>query len=384
MYGMNPRVRALRVTVCVLARSISLLALFIAGCGAPDSRSPGEDVARAPLVHEAYVWQRAWTAPVRDAVAEAPRELSGLRVLALEIAADGTASWPAVAIDALRASRRPITAVVRIDGSRPIADLSLAPVVTKLAAWRDAGVDVAGVEIDHDCATAALADYAAWLRGARVPAPLRWSITALPTWTESAELARVIAAVDESVVQVHAIRAPVVFEPRQARRWVEAFAAATAGRPFRVAVPTYRVVIDGVAHEADPREVAGFVHELARAAPPGLRGIVWFRLPVASDRATWRVSTLRVAINQLPLVANVRVRLVPHAGGTFDVVLSNDGTLDARYPGIALEGPGDLVAGYRHAEDSRWTPPARLLAAGETIVIGWATGKREDLYVSIR
>ena len=317
---------------------------------------------------------------MRDAVADAPPELAGLHVLALEVAADGAQVWPAVALDALRRSHRPITAVVRIDGSRPLAELSLAPLVEVLATWREAGVEVAGVEIDHDCATAALADYATWLVRARVPG-VRWSITALPTWTGSAALARVIAAVDEVVLQVHAIRAPTIFEPHQARRWVDAFATAMAGRPFRVAVPTYRVELG----EAEPRMVAGFVHELAGAAVPGLRGIVWFRLPVASDRATWRTATLRGAITGAPLVADVRVHVAPRGPGVFDIVLANDGTLDARYPGVWLEGSADLVAGYKFDHDHmRWNAPARVIAAGETTVIGWVTRKDKELpYVEI-
>lgn len=334
--------------------------------------------APANLTHEAYVWQRAWTGAVREAVAAAPPELTGLRVLALEIEG-GRQVWPDVVTDVLVKAGRPVTAVVRIDGSRPIADLSLEPLLGRLDEWRRAGVAVAGVEIDHDCATAALPEYAAWLRRARVPAPLRWSITALPTWAESPELARVAGAVDELVVQVHAVRAPTLFDPRQARRWVDDFAEATAGRPFRVAVPTYRVVIDGVPLAADPVEVAGFVRALERVPVPGLRGVVWFRLPIDADLTTWRTPTLRAAIGRRPLAPDVRVSLVERGRDVFDVVLANAGTLDARYPALRISGDltaADLVAGYRRApEPARWTPPDRTLAAGTRVVIGWTTGK---------
>ena len=62
------------------------------------------------------------------------------------------------------------------------------------ARWRAAGVDVVGLEIDHDCATAVLADYARWLAANRPPAPLAWSITALPTWAGAPALPAVAAA----------------------------------------------------------------------------------------------------------------------------------------------------------------------------------------------
>jgi hypothetical protein len=335
------------------------------------------------LTHEAYVWQRAWTGAVREAVAAAPPELSGLRVLVLEVA-DGRLSWPEVAeegdagIEALVATHRPVTAVVRIAGSRPIAGLSLAPVLARLDVWRNAGVQVVGVEIDHDCATAALPEYATWLNSARVPAPLRWSITALPTWAGSPALPRVAAAVDEIVVQVHAVRAPSVFEPQQARRWLAEFARAVPDRPLRVAVPTYRVVVHEAPLAADPVQVARFVQTLARDPVAGVQGVVWFRLPVDSDRATWSTPTLRAVIAGLPLAPDLRIRLVEQHAGVFDVVLANSGSLDASYPALRFSGSVvavDLVDGYRAMDTRQWMPPDRIAPAGSQRVIGWATGQ---------
>src|ERR1041384_4865753 len=76
-----------------------------------------------PLAHDAYIWQRDWTESVRAAVAAAPDELDGFRVLVLEVETDGSEphdAWPDVDAAALAATHRPVTAVVRIDGSRPI------------------------------------------------------------------------------------------------------------------------------------------------------------------------------------------------------------------------------------------------------------------------
>ena len=149
-----------------------IVAVAVAACsssGPSSSASSSRHAAVAPIAlqHEAYVWQRAWTGSVRAAVASAPAELAGLRVLTLEIDRDGHATWPGVSTDALVRASRPITAVVRIDGSRIPADLALAPVLDRIDRWRAAGVPVAGIEIDHDCATAALADYATWLAAQR-------------------------------------------------------------------------------------------------------------------------------------------------------------------------------------------------------------------------
>ncbi len=111
------------------------------GAGAGGAHPP------AQLVHEAYVWQRAWTGAVRDAVSAAPAELTGLRVLALEVDGDDE-TWPAVDVAALAATGRPVTAVVRHGGARPRAELSLAALLARLGVWQRAGVDVIGVEID--------------------------------------------------------------------------------------------------------------------------------------------------------------------------------------------------------------------------------------------
>lgn len=380
-----------------LALSVSLaLASLTCGLAACDAASAPD--AR-PLSHEAYVWQRAWTGTVRAAVAEVPAELSGLRVLALEVerpradAASGADEpgqrpgrtltqrliWPDIDARALARSGRPITAVVRIGGSRPVADLSLQPLWQRIAAWQDAGVAVVGVEIDHDCATAALADYAAWLRAWQPPAHLRRSITALPTWAGSPALSQVAAAVDELVVQVHAIRAPQLFAARRARLWIEEFARAVGDRPLRVALPTYRAEVGGALLAAEPDDVAAFVRELERAPVANVEGIVWFRLPVETDVATWPARTLQAVIAGRPLAADIHVALVERGPQLFDIVLDNRGTRTGAWPHLALGGDieaADPSNGYTRAGQTRWlAPPENVVRAGATTVVGWVRGR---------
>ncbi|HUQ04625.1 MAG TPA: DUF3142 domain-containing protein [Kofleriaceae bacterium] len=262
------------------------------------SPSSSSSSPAAALSHEAYVWQRAWTGAVRAAVANAQPELSGLRVLTLEIAPDGTARSPAIDTASLVRASRPITAVVRIDGSRVPAETSLAPAFERIERWRAAGVPVAGLEIDHDCATAALGDYATWLAAHR-PAALRFSITALPTWASAPdELRAIAAAVDEMVVQVHAVRAPAIFDAAAARRWLEQFAAVVAVRRpvLRVALPTYEVALGA----AEPEDVGAFLRALEREPVPGVAGVVWFRLPVPPDRTAWSAAVLGAVIRGAP------------------------------------------------------------------------------------
>lgn len=354
------------------------------------ARATSPPAAMVPLVHEAYVWQRAWTPAVSSAVAGAPADYAALRVLIAEVPAAtdaiGAAVWPAVDVDALARSKRMVTAVVRIDGRRVPEALELGAVVERIARWRAAGVVVRGIEIDHDCATAALDHYAAWLERNR-PRAMRWSITALPTWAGAPdELGRVAAVVDEMVVQVHAVRLPRIFEPRAARDGLEAFAAAVPGEPLQVALPTYRVRLAGRTQAASLDELGGFVRQLERRPVAGVQGVVWFRLPVAGDDSTLPATALLALIRDRAPPSSTTVELEPMAPGLYDVVLVNHGAAPAPWPIISFHGDladADLVGGYRAApHHHRWQPPARDLAAGGRTVVGWATGK--ELRVSVR
>jgi hypothetical protein len=356
------------------------------GCRTPGS-SPGDGEAARPLVHEAYVWQRSWTGSVARSVAGASSSLAGLRVLMAEVEAGDAVVWPDVDAAALAQAHRPVTAVVRIDGSRLADGAPIGAVLARLDIWRRAGVDVVGLELDHDAATAALPAYAAWLRTARANArasgsrsspPLRWSITALPAWASSPALAELAATVDELVVQVHAVRAPSIFEPVAARRWLEAFASAVPAARLRVALPTYAVTLDGARIAAEPATVATFVRALERRPVASVAGVVWFRLPTDGDRSSWSAPTLDAVIAGRPLAPRIEARLVATGPDLHDVVLVNRGTVDGGWPPLRLTGAVaamDLVGGYVAAGDGAWTAPRRTLAPGAETVVGWATGK---------
>jgi uncharacterized protein DUF3142 len=280
---------------------------------------------------------------------------------------------------ALAEAHRPVTLVVRIDGARPIAGLVLAPVIAAAVELRTAGVAVAGIEIDHDCATARLGEYAAWLRERRPPRDLRFSITALPTWAGSGALADVAAAVDELVVQVHAIRAPTIFDRARAQADLRAFAAAVPNAVLRVALPTYRVRIGERWMEADVGDVRAFVDDLVRAPLANVAGIVWFRLPVAGDADTWTAETFAGVLERRGYAPpEVRVTLQARGGDRFDVIASNPLARAAELPAVQIDGELDeveLVSGYTEDRRRHFRAPHRRLPAGATQTIGWVRGK---------
>jgi len=364
-------------------------------------------LARERLPQDAYVWQRIWT-PSLAAALNASSDLIGeWRVLAAETDSHGRLAPFAVNWRALAQTRRPVVAVIRIDGQLAgwSEDGLLAGIRALSAGWRKSGVVAEGIEIDFDCGTARLGGYAHLLKRLRVEQglPKRLSITVLPAWLGSDDLSALQAQTDEVVLQVHAVREPRwgLFDADQARRWIDTLDRRST-KPFRVALPDYsaRVArgnngeiisvesevpkLAGGASEmqlvALPQEVSRLLRSLEREPPAHLAGIVWFRLPTAVDTQTWSVSTWRAVIAGKNVSASIGVVALP--GGKpqlAEIVLENAGDIDAPLPsfvdlprGCAL---ADGINGYSLREDSLGISLERLqtglLYAHHAQVIGW-------------
>jgi hypothetical protein len=359
----------------------------------------------APLPHDAYVWQRQWNPAVTSALAQSADLIRTWRVLAAQTDARGQLQPVAVDRAALAATHRPVVLVVRIDGQLPQwdADALLAQTLVLRERWKD--LSLAGIEIDHDCGTARLpayADFLARLKRDLGTTPL--SITALPAWLASGELERVTAQVDEVVLQVHAVQSPRagLFEPALARSWIDRFAA-RVGKPFRVALPTYgsRVSWDDngrvVAIESEapllaggreaselvaaPAEVAKLLAGLRKDPPAHLAGIVWFRLPTVQDARAWSLPTWRAVMAGAPLKETLAVFFQPGAApGASDVVLRNDGEVDARLPSrielpagcTIADGVNGYALAYREGRPFLRRERDGWLRAHYQRAVGWA------------
>jgi hypothetical protein len=341
----------------------------------------------AGLGHDAYVWQRLWPTELGQAVTDAPSDIRVLHVLAREWGGTPRASTDTlVDVRALASSGREVVAVIRIEGTSPLDGVTVDDLIALASAWRERGVRVTGIEIDHDCPTARLPAYLDWLMRARPGLRgLSLGITALPTWLESPMLARLTAAVDEVVVQVHTIAAPVLFDAGTARRQLEAWGRAT-GRGFRVALPTYRARLkDGGWLAAEPRVLARFVAELRERPIPGLGGVVWFRLGHRADANAWSLPTLTAVVRGSPLAPRIVPRLVADASGAWDVVLENTGSVDSAAP-ARLAFIGDLevldgVQGFSAQGRMLAAPAPPRLRAGDALVVGFVRGKGIDVFL---
>jgi hypothetical protein len=399
-----------------------LLLLAFAGLGLACARGR----ASGPLPQEAYVWQRAWTPAVREAVGRAGAFRS-LVVLAAEVdlsARPPRVVRPAIAWSVLRGLKgRPVGLALRIGrfhgwgaGTGRFAD---EPETVRLLAGlagdlareaRSHGVDLWEVQLDYDCPESKLADYPVLVRAvdrAVDPAPV--TLTALPSWLRHQRAFRDLArSADGFVLQVHFLRTPTrpdqtveLIDPKEAVRAVEQ--AAEAGRPFRVALPTYsygavfdeRGALLGLAAEgsgrsgraevsANPQEIAALVRDWTKSRPREMQGLIWYRLPTADDARNWPWETLRAVMAGRAPRAGVRVEIREPKPLLHEIDVVNTGEAEIPIPSplhIRWDSDtlmaADAIAGTRlfpsGSREARLEAPAtvRLLRPGERRTVAW-------------
>jgi hypothetical protein len=379
-------------------RSIALLLALVLTTGCERHDAP-------PLDQQLYVWQRQWT-PAHDAALwDSRADFSTLRVLALQ--AFPNAGWSRARIDPvlLRRDGRPVIAVVRLDGQLKALDQQeiTAQIRQVISDWQGQGLNLAGVEIDHDAGNARLPSYREFLAHLReaLPTSLPLSITALPSWLDSRELPALLSTVDSSVLQVHAVSDPRrgLFDADQARQWAKAWSRVTT-KPFYLALPAYGVALlpsvdgapvvesevtlerEGLRREllADPQSLRTLGTELRADPPEHLAGLIWFRLPLANDRRAWSLTTLRAVARTDVLDSQLTLQLSAD-NGLYDIGISNQGNLDSAWPErltLAVSGcdGADALAGYALQQRPDLLTFTRLrdgrIPAGGQRAIGWA------------
>lgn len=386
--------------------------------------------ASGPMTQDAYLWQRAWTEPVVSAVHQQGTNFSMLVALNAEVTWErGRPAVARVPVDheALQGCGRPVGLALRIgpyagpfsreDATAKWLGELAASIVTEATAQ---GVRPAELQIDFDCAESKLEGYRLWVEGIReAVAPVPVVITALPSWLDRRAFRQVIAAADGYVLQVHSLARPPspdarfsLCDPAAARRAVER--AARLGRPFRVALPTYGYLAAfdaagrfiGLAAEgpamswpanfrwrevrADPVALATLVKGWVTDRPESLRGLIWYRLPVAGEDWNWSWPTLaKVMAGERP-EASLRATARQPQPGLVEVQVVNQGEDDfagraevlAGWPSGRLQA-SDGLAGYDLVETGsnaiQFTSPgqAQRLKPGESLTVGWLRFDRE-------
>ncbi len=448
---------------------VAWLATAPRGTDHPRVVAPADGLVAPPLDHQVYVWQRRWDDAVisaaRDAVSgpadpggqtprlpagstspvaseqsspaagstapvNAPAERPGvgftrLVVLAAELRfSGGRIERVDVDVPFGRLIDREVGLAVRVGAfGGPFETTgrvyqSIAQAVDHaIARARAQGVEPVELQIDFDAAESKLEGYAVWLRALRErvsPVPL--TVTALPSWMGSGGglspgFREVVAAVDGFVMQVHSLDRPATIDqpvtlcdPQAAARAIDR--AATAGKPFRAALPTYGYTLafrpDGrffaLAAEnapdwpgdvrlkrvtADAGAMAQLIRRWSGDRPAALRGVIWYRLPVESDRLNWSMPTLRSVAKGVVPTADDRFELVETRPGLVEVRWINAGTDDASPQKLRVTwGPAasplafDGLAGWLASESGNsltLTPAgnASPLAPGESRTLAW-------------
>jgi hypothetical protein len=388
-----------------------------------------------PLVHEAYVWQRAWTPAVREAVAQADPAVSGLVVLAAEVSWEGRRPrWTEVAVDwaALKSTRGEVGLAVRVgayegslvpetEAGRILAEVCEVQIDKAVAA----GVGVKELQIDYDCPASRLDDYRQWIVALKAKvAPTPVVFTALPSWLGRAGFGPLAEAADGFILQVHSLERPAsadapleLCNPAAAQHAVEV--AARFGWPFRVALPTYSYLLAfdsggcfvGLSAEgpapswpegtvvrplrSDPAAMAGLVRSWQADRPVAMQGIIWYRLPTSDDTMNWRPATFAAVLAGTTPQGRLRAQARRAADRLVEIELVADGqasvplggTVVVRWRGgrlIAADAIGgfertDVGGGTAQSADGcaeiRFAPaPATVLpdlGPGERKAVGW-------------
>jgi len=405
-----------------------------------DSHKPIERQS-GPILHEAYVWQRQWDAALAEAVGRAAANISGFTVLGAEVSFKGGAVDQVVRVavdyDALPAADGPIGLALRIgpysgpfdeesDNTRLLADIA----VSIVADACDAGLKPVELQIDFDCAESKLSGYRQWVEVFRREVrPVPVVVTALPSWLKRRAFARLARASDGFVLQVHSLERPkgpdakiVLCDSKKAVGWVEK--AARCGVPFRVALPTYGYIVafdknggfiglsaegpsrawaDDVqlrAVRSDPVAMAGLVDRWQTSRPANMEGIIWYRLPVDTDRLNWKWQTLSCVMTGRAAPAEPQVVVEYPEPELAEVYLLNSGAADLS-PAVRIELEfdrdkllaSDALRGFALAEENGGkilieyaeTTPLAVIAPGRRWKVAWLRFKeRTEIQTNVR
>jgi hypothetical protein len=357
-----------------------LIGLFGLGCS--KELAPTE-----PVPQSVYVWQREWSSSVTNALLAHSAVFERCIVLNAEISwshGDPQTLLVPLNFEALRQRRRPVGLALRIGEFRgSFTSGSPASAKVQEAASniihraRAENVAISELHVDFDCAESKLAGYAEWIASLRHSFPdVPITITVLPSWLKQPNaFQRLIEPLDSYVLQVHSLARPKAIgdpvqlcDPQLARKAI--FEAAPFGKPFLVALPTYSYLLAfdedgqfaGLQAEsaarvqgnrgtirklgAPPNVMAGLVRNLNTNRPAALAGIIWYRLPVASDSLNWSWPTLAAVMRGEEPKPQLTVETRSPRPSLYEIFLQNIGTDEYDAPlSVAVNyGEGTLLA----------------------------------------
>jgi len=364
----------------------------------------------ARLSSEVYVWQQVGSPALDAAIERGSRDLDAFYLHAADVtfATDRSTirrfdlPWRAVA-----KTGKQVGIVIRIpeakgrSGLSPDHAVEIASLARSIIAEaRAAGITCQEVQIDYDCPDSRLSTYAAFLLKLKSLSPGdRIVFTALPSWLMKTDFGKLAASADSYVLQVHSLELPatndstaVICDVEKAR---QAISRASRSRvPFRVALSTYQCVVLlnadgkrlGVVSEgaipaippgtviipgySDPAQLTRLVADLKTNHPPLLTGIIWYRLPVDTDRMNWPWITFQAVSSGRQPKSRLEASLQPQPQGFSTIELKNLGEMPEHRPSritirynSAAPDSADALAGYRLISE----PSSRTLTFQDTV-----------------
>lgn len=368
------------------------------------------------------MWQQRGSTSLDEAIVRAAPILDGFAVHAADISfRNGRAKIQRFDIPwkALREARRPLTLVIRVPhadgglGNSPDHLNTVQEVIAELlSSARTEQVPCREVQIDYDCPESKLALYGEFFDKLHaIRRDLLVTFTALPSWLKSPSFTPLVQSTSRYVLQVHSLELPgtnsssaVICDVAEARWAIEQ--AAKLGVPFRAALPTYScvVILDaegnrvdvvsegnsgplapglrGIRGQSDPTALSKLVAELNANHPSPLQGIIWYRLPVESDRMNWSWTTFQAVIAGRTPISSLEIAVAAQSDGSANVEIRNTGERSEPLPpsltvhwGKGDYEAGDALGGYRLEvlpQACRFTRTGDTeIAPGKTFVAGW-------------
>ena len=334
------------------------------------------------ISNEVYVWQRQWDSAVTESLSKTADQLAGFAVLAAEVSFKQEQIEDIVRIpinyEALKATQKPIILVLRIGSFS--GNFSKNTEITKLLGQiacsiiedaRQNGIEPEELQIDFDCAEFKLNGYREMVKVLRketerlqfevssdIQKAVPIVITALPCWLKHRTFKALAKETDGFVLQVHSLERPKhpdapmeLCKITSCKKWIEK--AARIGVPFRVALPTYGYVVGfdnegqflGISAEgpsptwpqgvllrvvnSDAPAIAGLVRELQIDRPANMLSLIWYRLPIKTDRLNWNWDTLTIVMKGHTPQQEIKVEIDYPQAGLANLSLTNIGQLDS-------------------------------------------------------
>ncbi|MCB1584454.1 MAG: DUF3142 domain-containing protein [Xanthomonadales bacterium] len=374
-----------------------ILATLLHGCS--------NETSQRSLSYHMYVWNQLWTDDVFDAFQQWKPQLAGFHVLALTM--DKNQRFKRIQLDPKAlANVKETTFVIRINGHTLPSTTSL---LTEVAYLQTAGLikQNSRIEIDYDAPTSQLGTYAAWLQDLQSSIEIPLGITAIPTWSNSKDLRKLLDQLDYYVLQVHSVLSPEkgLFDQELALNWVKNFNQ-ISDTPFLLSLPSYwyeggfdrnnelqflqaeqpQFISSYSSKEiyADPKELAKAINLIHALDLKHLTGIIWFRMPNESDQRTFSNQTLAHLMNgTYTWQDNLELHKVPisNTSSNYDFFLVNASEVDVVSQGnYSLAGcqQKHLINGVTAVDSILNITNKSVFRPGEKIRVGWGTCEGEN------